>query len=146
MLRKLRRLNELSLGEWLILLQLAAVSLIVAITLRLVSLPRLIDLTSRGAENRWVSRLPVFHHQSEISRLTNLTDIAAWITHSQGRCLMRSILLFWLLRARGEHAELLIGVSKETSDLESHAWIESQGRIMFDRPDMVGRFAMLLRF
>ena len=61
-------------------------------------------------------------------------------------CLVRSLLLFWLLKARGEPAELLIGVSKETSGLQSHAWIETQGKILVDRPEVAGSYATLLRF
>jgi len=59
---------------------------------------------------------------------------------------LRSLLLFWLLKARGEQAELLIGVRKETAALNSHAWIETRGTIIGDSAAMTGSFATLLRF
>jgi hypothetical protein len=59
---------------------------------------------------------------------------------------MRSLLLFWVLKARGEPAELLIGVNKKTGALQSHAWIETQGKILVDPPEMAGSYATLLRF
>jgi hypothetical protein len=42
--------------------------------------------------------------------------------------------------------ELLIGISKEVAALYGHAWIETQGRVMGDSPEVIGRFATLLRF
>src|SRR5918996_2991860 len=119
MLRKLRRLARLSAGEWLVLIQLVVTSLIATIVLRLISLPRLIDLIFRCARNHWLAPFPLLHDHFDTSRLANLTDIAAWVTRRNGRCLMRSLLLFWVLKARGEPAELLIGVAKEAEVLRS---------------------------
>lgn len=50
------------------------------------------------------------------------------------------------LKARGEPAQLLIGVNKEASVLQAHAWIEAQGTVVGDSAAMAGRFATLLRF
>jgi hypothetical protein len=72
--------------------------------------------------------------------------LAARAVRPEGPCLLRSLLLFWLLKARGEHAELLIGVSKATGLLESHAWIECYGKIVGENDSGPLRFATLLRF
>ena len=140
MLRKIRRLSKLSVGEWLVLFQLVLSALIVTVAIRLVSLPFLIKILSRCAQNPLIGRFPLFRNRFGVSRVTNLADIAAWVTHSQGRCLMRSLLLFWLLKARGEPAELLIGV------LDAHAWIETRGRVIGDTANMTRSFATLLRY
>lgn len=145
-LRKLRRLFEISPTDWLFLTQLALFSLTVGVAVRLVALPRLIGCMARCAENRWLGRLPLHHGWYAVAQLAALADIAARVTHGQGRCLARSLLLFWLLRARGEPAELLIGISKEAAVLYSHAWIEFRGRVLGDTPQICGRFALLLRF
>src|SRR5919109_1227549 len=100
--RKLRRLAKLSAVEWLVLFQLVLSALIVMIAVRFLSLPRLINLLSQWAENRLVGRLPLFHSHFAEPQVTNLADIAAWVTHRQGRCLMRSLLLFWLFNARNQ--------------------------------------------
>jgi hypothetical protein len=81
-----------------------------------------------------------------VAHLTRLADIAARVTHGQGRCLGRSLLLFWLLKVRGEPAELLIGISKEAASLHGHAWIQLRQRVIGDHPQFIGRFTLLLRF
>ena len=42
-------------------------------------------------------------------------------------CLIRSIIIFKLLKQHGHEPILYIGIKKET-DLESHAWIELNGK------------------
>jgi Transglutaminase-like superfamily len=146
MLRKLRRLSKFSPGEIFILLQFTAFALAARLALVCLRLSRVMEVVARCANNRFLRCLPLFQNRYDLTRLTRLADIAARIMRAGGPCLLRSLLLFWLLKARGEPAELLIGVSKETSGLQSHAWIESQGKIIADDLDMTGRFATLLRF
>jgi Transglutaminase-like superfamily len=144
-LRKLRRLSKISLNESLFLAQLVPFTLAARVAVKWVALPRLVGFMARCAGNRWLGRFPLNHGCSEVANLTRLADIAARVTHGQGRCLGRSLLLFWLLKARGEPAELLIGISKETASLHSHAWIESRLRVIGDHPQIIGRFVILLR-
>lgn len=146
MLKKLHRLAELSPGEVLLLPQLALFSLALGVGLRLLALPRLTGFIARSAENGWLRHLPWIQGRTEVARLAVLADLAARVTHGQGRCLTRSLLLFWLLKARREPVHLLIGISKDASAIHGHAWIETQGRVMGDNPEMTGRFATLLRF
>ncbi len=145
MLRKLRRLAKLTPCEWLLLPQLVAFSLAAGVGLRFMALPRLMGFIAQCAENRWLRCLPLFHDRCEIAQLTTLVDLAATVTRGQGRCLTRSFLLFWLFKIRGKSAELLVGVSKESATFQAHAWIETQGRVVGDSPEMTGRFATVLR-
>ena len=145
MLRKLRRLAELSPAELLVFFQLTAFVLAARFALTFLRLSHVMEFVARGANNRFLRCLPLFQIRYEITRLTRLADYAARATRPDGPCLLRSLLLFWLLKSRGEAAELLIGVSKEASALNSHAWIETQGNIIGDSTEMTGRFATLLR-
>jgi len=145
MVRKLRRLAELSATEWLILLQLVALGLASRIGLKLTTLPRLCGLIARCAGNPWLKRLPLFHRRHGIERLCALADLAARVTYGAGRCLGRSLLILWLLKARGQPADLMVGVNKGGSVFLAHAWIETEGRIIGDRPEMTEHFAILLR-
>jgi hypothetical protein len=145
-LRKLRRLSEISLSEWLFLAQLVPLTLVARVAVKLVALPRLMGLMARYTGNRWLRCFPVHHGGYEVARLAPLADLAARITYGQGRCLGRSLLLFWLLRVRGEPAELVIGIDKEAATLYSHAWIELRRRVIGDRPQFIRRFTLLLRF
>src|SRR6266542_4192343 len=144
--KKLHRLAEFSLGEWLLLLQLTTFSLTTEIGLWLVALPRLTDLIARCAQNRWLRHFPLLHERYAVRQLTTLADLAARVTHGQERCLPRSLLLFWLCKARGEPAALLIGISKEAAALQGHAWVETQGGVIGDSVEMTRRFALLHRF
>jgi hypothetical protein len=145
MLRKLRPLAELSLPEFVLFSQLVFLSILVRAGLRLVSFPRLIALFTSCANHARLRRLPLLHNRFEWNRIVALVELAARGTSARGPCLVRSLLLFWLLMARGEPAEILIGVSKETSHLEAHAWIETQGKVVGDSAAVIGRFATLLR-
>lgn len=146
MLRTIRTLNRFSATELLVLVQLSIFSLIAMAGLRFLPLPRIIDFLARCANFRWSRHLPVFQNRCDARQLTRLAGVAARITRGGGPCLMRSLVLFWLLKARGEAAQLVIGVSKEASALNGHAWIECHGRILADSAEMTASFARLLRF
>jgi len=145
-LRKLRRLSEISLSEWLFLTQLVPLTLVARVAVKLVALPRLLGFMARYTGNRWLRWFPVHHGGYEVAQLAPLADLAARITYGQGRCLGRSLLLFWLLRVRGEPAELVVGIDKEAAALHSHAWIELRRRVIGDQPQFIRRFTLLLRF
>lgn len=146
MLRTLRKLVEISPSEWLLLTQLLLCSLGARVALRWIELPRLVGLIIRGTESRWLRHLPWHLDRHEVTRLTTLADLAARVIHGQGRCLTRSLLLFWLLNARQESSALFIGINKEGTSLHGHAWIETQGRVLEDSQEIAGRFAPMLRF
>jgi hypothetical protein len=145
-LRKLRRLSKISLNESLFLAQLVPFTLAARVAVKWVALPCLVGFMARCAGNRWLGRFPLNHGCYEVAHLTRLADIAARVTHGQGRCLGRSLLLFWLLKARGEPAELLIGISKEVASLHGHAWIQLRRRVIGDHPQIIRHFAILFRF
>jgi hypothetical protein len=138
--------SELSPGELLVFLQLVLFALIVRVVLTSIALPRISAFIAYAAKNALLRNLPLFHHSHGISRLTRVADLAARGTRADGPCLIRSLLLFWLLKVRGEHAELLIGVRKDGPIFNSHAWIESDGKILGENEDGPLRFSTLLRF
>ena len=146
MLRKLRRLSKLSPVELLVFFQLFLFALIVKLALRLLSLSRVINFLSVSARNPLLSQFPLGHRRQDSMQLTVIADLVARAIRAEGPCLLRSLLLFWLLKPRGEQAELLIGISKEASVLNSHAWIESDGTVIGDNIAVIGSFATLLRF
>lgn len=46
----------------------------------------------------------------------------------QPRCLVRSLVLYHLLRAQGDAADLVIGLPERAKSHEAHAWVELSGR------------------
>jgi hypothetical protein len=67
--------------------------------------------------------------------------------HSPGHatCLSRSLVVWWLLRSRSQPADLRIGVRRPGADLEAHAWVETNGRVLTDQNDVHERFAAFQR-
>jgi hypothetical protein len=58
-------------------------------------------------------------------------------------CLRRSLALHRLLARRGVASRLVIGVRRTEGGLEAHAWIESAGRVLGDRPDVAALYTPL---
>jgi hypothetical protein len=82
----------------------------------------------------------------DTDRLIEVADVAARVAQGSGRCLARSLLLFWLLGARGDRVSLVLGVARENSSIEGHAWLEFQDAVLADSRDVVGRYVVLARF
>src|SRR5512141_2654304 len=122
MLSTFRRLANLTLVERALLLQLTALSLGLRVALTTITLPRLTSPCT-------------------VDRLFTLVDLATAVSHRNDRCLPRSLLLFWLLRARHESVELCLGVGKHNTTLEEHAWVERDGIIL----SFTSRYALFLR-
>jgi len=140
MLRRfLKRLATVSPGDGAGLLSLIVLSLFARLALNFAALPKVTSIFLR------FRRLPVFPAAHEICRLVDLADLASRITFGRGHCLGRSLLLLWLLQARGEPAELLVGVNKDSRSLQSHAWIRVRETIVGDKPEEIGRFTLVLR-
>lgn len=146
MREKLRRLANLSCGEWALLPQLILAAALVGAGTRLVALPRLIEWLSRCATHPWLRLFPVNHRQHHPEKLASLAGFATRFTQGRQSCLPYSLLLLWLLRARGEPADLLIGVNREAGIFHGHAWIEAGGRVLGDSLLTTTRFITILRY
>ena len=76
---------------------------------------------------------------------TKLVKAAAWYGPYRANCLQQSLVLWWLLRRQEIDCDIRIGVRKETSPFEAHAWVEYLGLVLNDRPDVYQRFAVFDR-
>jgi len=59
-----------------------------------------------------------------------------------GTCLDRSVFLWFLMRRHSIDGRLRIGVAYHNSRLDGHAWIELDGGVVNDDPDVADRFAV----
>ena len=105
MLNKLRRLAEVCPSEWLVLSVFFLFALTARLSLRFMSLSRVTVLADR------LKRLSPWTGRIGEERLVFLADLAARTARGRKRCLDRSLLLYWLLKARGEQANLWVGVT-----------------------------------
>ena len=60
-------------------------------------------------------------------RLGSAVVRVLWLTPRKPRCLFSALVLYRLLRAQGDDAELVIGLPQVTSSKDAHAWIEIAG-------------------
>jgi Transglutaminase-like superfamily len=109
----------------------------------------------RGALGRW-SALPATGGPARGARsaeeMARLVEAAARLGPYRAACLVRALVLWWLLRRRGIPADLRIGVrladdrqspviDRLSSRLQAHAWVEFDGVGLSDSADPAERFA-----
>ncbi len=111
-------------GETLLLGELALASIALEVATRLAPLDRLIATLS-GPTRRLAFFAPL---PSDPERLAELVALATRATRRS--CLVRSLLLLWVLRAQGHPAQLRLGVATTTTSLRAHSWVELEGRAL----------------
>ncbi len=74
-------------------------------------------------------------------RMARLLHLAARLGPYRPACLVRSLALQRLLRRRGFHSTLHIGVRKRERRLEAHAWVEHDGRRLLDAEGIASDYA-----
>jgi hypothetical protein len=146
MLGKLRRLADHTPAELWLLAQLLGCSVVLGYAIHWWRLPDI--LRTLDAPSHRPLPWPGVHTMPNPApdRLCILTDIAARVVHRQRSCLVRSLLLFWLLRSDRNQVALVIGVNKEAERLKGHAWIETNGAIILETDDVIRPYVPVLRF
>ena len=140
------RLANWSLRDWGLVTRLGLSSLLVTAHLYSKPLPRVVEeLTRCAAEGHWLWRRSAILSY-EAPRLTRMADVAARLSPWYGRCLVRSLLLFWLLCMRGEVVSLCLGVRKEHAGLLGHAWLETGAGGLAETGGSAERFVTVVRF
>src|SRR5437762_1618232 len=61
-----------------------------------------------------------------------------------GKCLSRSLTLWWYLRRTGIKSEVRLGIRKSGRKLLGHAWVEYQGQPVAEPPGVCERYAVLV--
>lgn len=130
---KLTGLLSISRAEVWLSLQSSLLLPVVAASLRLAGFQR---------TYLWLDQPLAGEEPNDIAPISRSVNRAAY--HLPGfnpACLPRSLVLWHLLRRRGTPAQLCIGVAKERDQLMAHAWVESNGQVVNDRPDVAQRYA-----
>lgn len=81
----------------------------------------------------------------EARRLSRIVHGTLHLGPLRPRCLVSALVLFRLLRAQGDPAELVIGLPREPRDKDAHAWVEV-GRRDVGPPPGKGSHEELARF
>lgn len=91
-----------------------------------------------------LSRAEFTRQQDEAIRISReALNRARRNTGIQGACLSQSITLAWLLRRFDIQAELVLGTHYQGDGLAAHAWLEIDGTVINDNPDVAEGFTVL---
>lgn len=145
-LGSLRRLATLSPGEWRLLLLAQWELLAARRALRSRPTGSLVQWWGAGEEpgvDGDPSTLPP--EQAERARAVGAAvGRVAENGPVRSTCLARAVAIQRLLAREGlPTGRLLVGVRREASGLEAHAWVELGGLVLGDRPERVGGFFRL---
>lgn len=135
---RLARLAQMTNRERILLARVSVMLPLVDASLRVAGFQRTFD---------WITRITP---RSSLDRAPN----AARLTHSaipvglagnhfpryRPTCLPQSLVLWHLLRSNGTPAELNIGVRKAENEFSAHAWIEVDGQVINDSPDVAEHY------
>lgn len=126
-----------------LLAQLLAFSGAIAIALRFWGWLRVSQTIVSRSRSKWLREFPFLHLGYEIENLTILADMASSV-FTRNRCLVRSMVLLWLLHTRGETAEVVLGVRKRAGAFEAHAWTVAERGLIGDQPEVIAEFETLM--
>jgi len=92
----------------------------------------------------WLARTAAGHGPDDAAAVLRDSEAAiARVRHRMpwaGRCLARSLTLWWILQRYGIAASLQIGVRMVDGRLEAHAWVVHNRRVVADAADIPLRY------
>lgn len=134
MTSKIRTLAGMAPADRAVARRAAIGLLYVPLMLRLVRIDRLQGLLRR--------RFPA--NPGDPSRLSRVAGIVSRVVAAhpyRANCLERSLVYWWLLGREGIGSDLRFGVRPSASGTpDFHAWIEVEGAVINDRPDIAEEF------
>ena len=80
---------------------------------------------------------------SEIQKLSKLISGTANVLPIKLSCLQKSFSLWMMLRKVGIDSDLMIGINNITKDFSAHAWVELEGNVLNDKPDISNDFTVI---
>ena len=136
---KIKKLKQLSLGEWIVLLAAQSVLPLLGVSLRLFGVRRCQQALS-GLASKLRRTAPSNIAPDRARNTARMVNAAASHGPYRAKCLVRSMTTQFLLACQGIDSELRIGVSKPDGEFTAHAWVVCQGRIINDRADVGERY------
>lgn len=133
-MERVHKFFQLPPSERLILTQAWGHFILVDLALRILPYTRLISLPDKVFLKRKCE--PLLALAPPVPRLAWLVEIAGRYAPVGATCLKKAIVLSWLLRRRGAHTELRIGVVRQEGELEAHAWLDLDGQVIIGHQEL----------
>jgi hypothetical protein len=103
------------------------------------------------ATTRWLSRMRSPAAQVPAGAQADVARSAARLVTAAARrhpvktvCLAQSVTLWFLLLREGVDSAVRIGVNRADGVFSAHAWIEVDGQVFLDGPDVVNHFTVIV--
>lgn len=138
MLNKFRQFRAMKKKDRKIFMRIAFIVPCLEIGLRLLGFNRLLHLL-HGFTSVKVFDLS---HTKEVERHRRLVFLFYNNFPFAGRCLARSLTLWFLLKRMGIKTDLRLGMRKEDGDLKAHAWVEYKGKPITIDPEVQQSYKM----
>lgn len=135
--RKFHQLSQLE--QWLLLWALLLLPL-TALGLQLIGFRRLYTALTNLAPKCSTLIQDQVKTLTQANATARMVRAAAWHGAYHANCLQQSVVLWWLLRCQGIASDLRIGVRKEASQFEAHAWVEYLDFALNDSSDTHQRY------
>ncbi|MBE9212007.1 lasso peptide biosynthesis B2 protein [Plectonema cf. radiosum LEGE 06105] len=139
-IQKTHTWRKFSLQERYLLLQALILLPLIHLSLNLWEFKRTYSLLRNIGKKEWGIVKDENLISCQILTTVNMVKIAAkyynWAT-----CLRKSLALWFLLRRQGIPTELQIGTRFDKEEFQAHAWVEYQGYVVGDRPQVKQYFA-----
>jgi hypothetical protein len=136
---KLQVAGQLSLRDWLFLVEAWWALLGFRLALRRVPFERL-EAFTRPASGKSAARPDILLRARYLQRVVSM---AARLHLPSMTCLPRALALRWKLSRDGIPSQLRIGMNKNALGMSAHAWVEVAGEAIGEPDDIPERFKIL---
>jgi len=127
---KMKKIASLSPRELLFVLRAALLLPVVASMLRIKGF----NWTRSHVQGKRSKQIPT-DRSDQLAAAENITRLVFLTTNNlpfKAKCLKRCLVSQWILSAKGIRADLIIGVNKDGADLDAHAWLELDGKVLHE--------------
>lgn len=139
---KWRRFRNRPAEDRGLILRAAAILPLTEIGLRVFGFQRWKELIEKfSPTEQRIPSLPADIQREKAIRFERAVRSAQLHGLTRPNCLERSMALWWMLRRQGLGGELHIGARKEGGRFEAHAWVELDGEILNDSPEVHHHYA-----
>ena len=115
-------------SEFILLGRIVSLAVALPVLLRVMSLPAFMELWTPARTRRWAQAIDA----DQTARLTDL--VLACLPLVRNTCLIRSLVLYRLLRTGGMPARIHFGVRRAGSQLNGHSWLTCEGESLSESP------------
>ena len=129
------KVKRLTLPEWGLIVETCVTLPLISTGLAVLGWRRLKTILHRPPKTE--TSLGPFHWQA-----ARITNAVGHLLPIRATCLQRSVTLWWTLGRRRLTSQVVIGVRKDHSDFHAHAWVEVDGAVINDQPDLRRVFAV----